>query len=625
VTRSHAVLVVSALVFLVLSLDHLSVFPAVGEDEPWIAAAPHKLATQGVYGSDLFTGYYGVDRHNYQHPPLYPLIQAGVFKILGAGVFQMRLLPVLFGLALIFVVFLVGARVGDHRVGAVAVFLLLVLRVYPGGDSTGILLLDRARINRYDIAVPVFALLAFSAFIRARCTQRLSWHFVSGLLTGLASLSHLFGAFWLPLFLLATLAGRPQNVRRTQAALVMLCGFALPWLPWLAYIASGWSDFLGQFRFVSSRFDLFTPSFYLSNALHGRGPISIDWFQDVIGGLPWTRPGTWTVIGGVPMAVAAMAWAAWRSPDRHRWAGMLAVCSLAMLAMFLTLLHVKTINYMIGLWPLAVLVLAWLAIWLWDSRTTAVRAGLLALLALILFEGTARVAHASMAARHAAPYDGYTSQIARCIPEGSRVLGLQHYWLGLRRYDYRTWLVPANYTFPPYYHEELSMDDALEKVDPDVILIDPIMRRYFESASQSDHPSHHRQQGFESFMMRRHARLVCTIQNRTYGTMRVYRLAKAEGPPTANGELFLRSPDGRRMFSTNVATSAAPVMGTPEERFQGNYYIARTDSLRTQYDLTADGQRFLMRAPTPVADGTTGRARIIVMQHWLGDLKRLLP
>jgi 4-amino-4-deoxy-L-arabinose transferase-like glycosyltransferase len=212
------VLVVSALVFLVLSLDHLSVFPAVGEDEPWIAAAPHKLATQGVYGSDLFTGYYGVDRHNYQHPPLYPLIQAGVFKILGAGVFQMRLLPVLFGLALIFVVFLVGARVGDHRVGAVAVFLLLVLRVYPGGDSTGILLLDRARINRYDIAVPVFALLAFSAFIRARCTQRLSWHFVSGLLTGLASLSHLFGAFWLPLFLLATLAGRPQNVRRTQAA-----------------------------------------------------------------------------------------------------------------------------------------------------------------------------------------------------------------------------------------------------------------------------------------------------------------------------------------------------------------------------------------------------------------------
>jgi hypothetical protein len=45
-------------------------------------------------------------------------------------------------------------------VGTLAVVLMITLRVTEGGDSTGILLLDRARINRYDIAVPVFALLA---------------------------------------------------------------------------------------------------------------------------------------------------------------------------------------------------------------------------------------------------------------------------------------------------------------------------------------------------------------------------------------------------------------------------------------------------------------------------------
>src|SRR5919107_321497 len=81
-----AVLLASAMVFLVLSFDHLSVFPPVGEDEPWIAAAPYKLATQGVYGSDLFTGYYGSEHHNYQHMPLYPLLQAGIFKVVGVGV-----------------------------------------------------------------------------------------------------------------------------------------------------------------------------------------------------------------------------------------------------------------------------------------------------------------------------------------------------------------------------------------------------------------------------------------------------------------------------------------------------------------------------------------------------------
>ena len=66
------VLLAGAILYLAVSLDRLSVFPAVGEDEPWIAAAPYKLASEGVYGSDLFAGYYGVDRHNYQHMPLYP-------------------------------------------------------------------------------------------------------------------------------------------------------------------------------------------------------------------------------------------------------------------------------------------------------------------------------------------------------------------------------------------------------------------------------------------------------------------------------------------------------------------------------------------------------------------------
>jgi 4-amino-4-deoxy-L-arabinose transferase-like glycosyltransferase len=525
VTRWQAVLLVSGVAFLALSLDHLSVFPAVGEDEPWIAAAPYKLATQGVYGSDLFAGYYGVDRHNYQHMPLYPLLQAGVFKAIGVGVFQMRILAVLFGLALMLVVFVIGSRIGDPRVGALAVVLMIGLRIYPGGDSTGILLLDRARVNRYDIAVPVFALLAFLAFVRAQRTHRLPWFFATGLLTGLASLSHLFGAFWLPLFLAFALRERIHDVPRVRPAMLVLYGFALPWLPWLVYIASGWQDFLGQFRFVSERFDILSPSFYRSNVLHGPGPISVDWFVDVVRSLPLARPGAWTVIVGVPAAAIVLALVARRDTDQHRSARLLAICALAQCVMFIALLRVKTINYMIGLWPFAPLLLAWLGVWLWDGRKYILRAGLLVLFALVLAEGGLRIVHASAAERRAAPYDLYMSQIRRCIPDGSRVLGLQHYWLGLRQYDYRSWLVPATYAYPPYYHDPMPLDVALDKVDPGIILIDPIMRRYFEAAALPDNPSHHRQQAFDAFMVRRQAQLVCTIQNSTYGTMNVYRLA----------------------------------------------------------------------------------------------------
>ena len=82
----RAIALVGLLAYLLVSLDHLSVFPPVGEDEPWIAAAPYKLATQGVLGSDLFAGYFGMERHLYEQMPLYPLAQAAVFKLFGAGV-----------------------------------------------------------------------------------------------------------------------------------------------------------------------------------------------------------------------------------------------------------------------------------------------------------------------------------------------------------------------------------------------------------------------------------------------------------------------------------------------------------------------------------------------------------
>ena len=72
----------------------------------------------------------------------------------------------------------------------------------------------------------------------------------------------------------------------------------------------------------------------------------------------------------------------------------------------------------------------------------------------------------------------------------------------------------------------MSLDAALDKVDPDIILIDRIMAKYFEAAGDPDHPSHHRRQAFDAFMARQEARLVCTIQNRTYGTMNVYRVKR---------------------------------------------------------------------------------------------------
>ena len=92
----------------------------------------------------------------------------------------------------------------------------------------------------------------------------------------------------------------------------------------------------------------------------------------------------------------------------------------------------------------------------------------------------------------------------------------------------------------------------------------------------------------------------------------------------ANGDLFYRGLNGDRMFAVSAATTPKLKIGTPVELFRGSYYIPATGSPRPQYDVTADGQRFLMLASAAGTDSES-RSRIVVVQNWFEELKRLVP
>jgi len=521
----RAVVLLGLVAYLLATIPHLAVFPPIGEDEPWIAAAPYKLATQGVFGSDLFTGYYGMERHLYEHMPLFPLLEAGLFRLFGVGVVQMRALSVVFGLLLLLAVFAVGRQLGGDRVGALAVVVLITLRVTEGGVGTGILLLDRARINRYDIAVPVFALFALWAFNRAERDRRDSWYGLTGFLTGLAGLSHLYGLFWLPVFAGVLIARRGWRVLGEGDLWLIMAGFAAPWAVLAVYIVTGWSDFVGQIGMSAPRFDLLDPRFYIDNVLHGNGPISLDWSVRSIRSLSLTQVGAWTMLVGTPVAAAV---ALFRARDSSSSAvRAFAVASVAQLAMFVALLKVKSLGYMIALWPLAALLLAWFGIRLWVRGRALTRAALVTVLGLIVAEGTIHVAKAESRARQMTPYDWYESEVAGCIPPRSLVLGLQRYWLGLRQYEYRSWLLPIDATNPLYSADLISLDEALDRLNPGVILVDRNIDDLMTEAASPDNPNHRLHVGFEAFKLRRRPRLTCVIRDNTYGPMQVYVLPDA--------------------------------------------------------------------------------------------------
>ena len=58
-------------VYLVAALKNLDTLPVVYEDEPFIASTGWKMATEGKFGTDLFTGFYGMENKVFLFLPVY--------------------------------------------------------------------------------------------------------------------------------------------------------------------------------------------------------------------------------------------------------------------------------------------------------------------------------------------------------------------------------------------------------------------------------------------------------------------------------------------------------------------------------------------------------------------------
>ena len=65
------------------------------------------------------------------------------------------------------------------------------------------------------------------------------------------------------------------------------------------------------------------------------------------------------------------------------------------------------------------------------------------------------------------------------------------------------------------------------------------------------------------------------------------------------------------------------IVGTPERLFEWRYYLAGV-GLR-HYDVSPDGQRFLMITTGGPADAGAGRAEINVVLDWFEELKARVP
>jgi serine/threonine-protein kinase len=104
----------------------------------------------------------------------------------------------------------------------------------------------------------------------------------------------------------------------------------------------------------------------------------------------------------------------------------------------------------------------------------------------------------------------------------------------------------------------------------------------------------------------------------------------------AGGRTPLWSPDGRELFFVNrttvltarVQSTSSFAAGTPTILFDNPSILVDGRLIESgtnrMFDVSPDGQRFLMIKQSG-ADGTFAPASIVVVQHWVEELKRLVP
>lgn len=531
---AELVVACSVTIYLAVTLSRLADFPPVYIDEPWIAAAGYKLATQGVFGTDLYTGYYHSEQLNVWYPPVLPLLEAASFELLGIGLIQIRIISALFGALLIVAAYLVGSRLADRRTGALAALLLIFLRLGTGRPEqpTGILLLDFARYARPDVLAAALGFLALWTFTRAEERRRGSLYVASGALVALATLSHLYGFFWLPSLWLVALVRHGRGWVARDRVLGPLAGLTLVCAPWVVVVATHWQDYAGQMGIAAPRFRVLDPRFYVSNILLEIDRYRfLDW-RDPDGNLYLARPGQWVAVLGVPSALVLLA-RGWLRGERNT-AFALALVFVLQVTLFAVLILAKFHFYTIVTWPLALLLLAWLGMWLWDGiGARPARIGLAVILLLVLGEGVTRIRHQRVLAERVTPYERFESRLAAHIPHGARTLGPMYFWLGLHEYSYRAWFLPHFLSDSSLHHDPLPFREALERVAPDVVLLDERVGLWV--TQQPDLDGSNRRSAFESYMTDHQAELVAIVADSTYGRVEIYWLEGAAGQVSAGG------------------------------------------------------------------------------------------
>ncbi|HSB11006.1 MAG TPA: glycosyltransferase family 39 protein [Blastocatellia bacterium] len=167
--------------FLYVATQKLATVPVPDTDESYMLQTSYEMLYRGKLALP-FRRFLGGDIENNWHSftPLHYVLQSGFLKLFGWGIPQGRAFNLTMAVLMLVMVYLIGRKLFEWRVGIIAVGLL----------ACDLTLLERSRYLRNDYSASLFALLAYLLFEAAE--RRKSWRLFigSGLAAGAAVMCH---------------------------------------------------------------------------------------------------------------------------------------------------------------------------------------------------------------------------------------------------------------------------------------------------------------------------------------------------------------------------------------------------------------------------------------------------
>jgi hypothetical protein len=181
-------------------------------------------------------------------------------------------------------------------------------------------------------------------------------------------------------------------------------------------------------------------------------------------------------------------------------------------------------TYLLMLLPLFALLTAVVlcSVWKWKYF----RSLLAFTFSLAVIEGFVSYQTMHHTAEQTTPYAVWEAQIAEYLPPNSCVMGMQHYWLGLIEWDYRTLLVPIFLTNPIYVDEPQSFASAVDAFAPDYLLIDEVILHFLRQARDPQHPYYELANEIDWYLQR--GQIIANLYDHTYGQMLIYQFNRED-------------------------------------------------------------------------------------------------